>query len=179
MKLIRNDVDYSKLPPLPSVNDLKTAEDFQRLINTRGYRKPLDFMIDFGTGYKQLGLLGFRDKVVYPQDSKYQEYSNISIEEVQNIIDNNPSKISSLYQLGCVVSKFLVTYIVDNGWESSLHFKEITNNGEPPEEDIKETGGLLSLRHMTENLGGDMTIYSEPAFKIKIILRDDVNREEV
>lgn len=56
---------------------------------------------------------------------------------------------------------------------------EITNNGEPPEEDIKETGGLLSLRHMTENLGGDMTIYSEPAFKIKIILRDDVNREEV
>ena len=56
---------------------------------------------------------------------------------------------------------------------------EITNNGEPPEEDIKETGGLLSLRHMTENLGGDMTIYSEPTFKIKIILRDDVNREEV
>ncbi|SEP54843.1 hypothetical protein SAMN02910369_00050 [Lachnospiraceae bacterium NE2001] len=56
----------------------------------------------------------------------------------------------------------------------STTFIEITNNGDPPKETIKETGGLLSLRHMVDNLKGEMYIRSEPEFRLKIILRDDV-----
>ena len=51
---------------------------------------------------------------------------------------------------------------------------ELTNNGEPPKDDIKETGGLLSLRHMVDNMNGEMYIESEPEFRLKIILKDDV-----
>ena len=118
--------DYDLLPPLPSIKDLNTLQDFQNLIDTRGYLCPLEFMIDFGSGYKKLGELKLKDKVVYPQNSKYQEYSNLSLEEVQKIIDDREEHIGSLYQLGCVVSKFLVTYIKDMGWEDKLVYNTRT-----------------------------------------------------
>ena len=58
--------------------------------------------------------------------------------------------------------------------QDSTMILELTNNGEPPKDDIKETGGLLSLRHMVDNMNGEMYIESEPEFRLKIILKDDV-----
>ena len=43
---------------------------------------------------------------------------------------------------------------------------EITNNGEAPKGPIAETGGLASLRRMTETAGGTMRVESEPAFRL-------------
>jgi len=57
----------------------------------------------------------------------------------------------------------------------STVFIDITNNGDPPKETIKETGGLLSIRRMVDNLKGEMYIQSDPEFRLKIILKDDVD----
>ncbi len=124
---MKSDIVNDKIP-----KDLKleTVEDFQNLIDSRGYRKPLDFMIDFGTGYKRLTQLGFTKKVKYPQDTKYQEYSGKTIEEIQEMIDNCEEPIVSLQKLGSLTSMFLVTYIKDMGWENKLKFKEIKNSGD-------------------------------------------------
>ena len=46
----------------------------------------------------------------------------------------------------------------------------ITNNGEQPTEEIREKGGLRSLRVMTENGGGRMTVSIDPVFSIKLEL---------
>lgn len=44
----------------------------------------------------------------------------------------------------------------------------LTNNGKQPEEEIKEGGGLSSLRRVTENAGGRMTVESTPGFSLTI-----------
>ena len=51
----------------------------------------------------------------------------------------------------------------------------LTNNGRPPQGTLREAGGLLSLRKMTEEAGGEMTVESQPFFRltIKIIDQDD------
>ena len=46
----------------------------------------------------------------------------------------------------------------------------VTNNGAPPKEPIIETGGLLSLRHAVERIGGTMYVASVPAFRLSISL---------
>ena len=46
----------------------------------------------------------------------------------------------------------------------------ITNNGRPPKGEIRESGGLLSLRRHTENAGGTMTAESSPAFALVLRL---------
>ena len=45
---------------------------------------------------------------------------------------------------------------------------ELTNNGRPPEGEIRETGGLRTLRYMIENAGGSMEICRKPAFLLRI-----------
>lgn len=45
-----------------------------------------------------------------------------------------------------------------------------TNNGDPPEGGIIEKGGLKSLRELTEQAGGSMTIQTKPVFMISIQL---------
>ena len=45
-----------------------------------------------------------------------------------------------------------------------------TNDGTPPAEEIREGGGLGSLRSKTERLGGTMEIQSLPQFKMTIEL---------
>ena len=46
----------------------------------------------------------------------------------------------------------------------------IANDGEQPKEEIREKGGLLSLRTLTEYAGGTMTISIDPVFNITLIL---------
>lgn len=51
---------------------------------------------------------------------------------------------------------------------------EFTNNGEQPEENIAERGGLLFLRALTEQAGGEMTLTSLPAFTLRLKLPKEV-----
>ena len=46
----------------------------------------------------------------------------------------------------------------------------ITNNGRTPEGEIVEGGGLSGLRQSVENRHGTMTVQSEPAFRLSIVL---------
>lgn len=69
-----------------------------------------------------------------------------------------------------------------NGTELYVKMKEnektysivLTNNGKQPTSEIKEGGGLSSLRTMTESVGGKMAILSMPKFTLSII----VSKEE-
>ncbi|MBR1586335.1 MAG: hypothetical protein IJ662_12405 [Clostridia bacterium] len=45
-----------------------------------------------------------------------------------------------------------------------------TNDGDAPAGPVRESGGLLSLRRLTENLGGRMLVESQPAFRLTLIL---------
>ncbi len=45
-----------------------------------------------------------------------------------------------------------------------------TNNGKQPEAEIRETGGLHSLRGLVENAGGQMHIQSQPEMRVTIII---------
>ena len=54
----------------------------------------------------------------------------------------------------------------------------ITNNGKQPEQDIKEGGGLSSLRRVTENAGGRMTVESVPKFSITITVPKEEQVDE-
>ena len=48
----------------------------------------------------------------------------------------------------------------------------ITNNGAPPKAEIKEGGGLSSLRRRIENAGGTVTVHSLPVFVLEVTLPD-------
>ncbi len=50
------------------------------------------------------------------------------------------------------------------------HRLKITNNGEPPEREITEGGGLSALRKRIEKTGGTMEIKSLPLFELHITL---------
>lgn len=45
-----------------------------------------------------------------------------------------------------------------------------TNNGKPPNAEVRETGGLANLRRKVEGNGGEMVVSSIPYFEMKIIL---------
>ena len=47
----------------------------------------------------------------------------------------------------------------------------ITNDGDPPEGEIRESGGLVSLRMMVSNAGGEMTVESSPVFCLTVSRR--------
>ena len=44
----------------------------------------------------------------------------------------------------------------------------ITNNGKPPQEEIREGGGLSTLRRRVERVGGTMTLQSLPVFRLTV-----------
>lgn len=48
----------------------------------------------------------------------------------------------------------------------------ITNNGAPPRAEIKEGGGLSSLRRRIEKAGGTVTVHSLPVFVLEVALPD-------
>ena len=54
----------------------------------------------------------------------------------------------------------------------------LTNNGKQPEEEIKEGGGLSSLRRVTENAGGRMTVESAPGFSLTITVPKEEQTNE-
>lgn len=47
---------------------------------------------------------------------------------------------------------------------------ELTNNGTPPQDPIRETGGLLNLRRTVEKAGGNMTTEAAPRFLLRVEL---------
>lgn len=47
---------------------------------------------------------------------------------------------------------------------------EMSNNGNPPTHTVKESGGLLNLRHTVEKAGGTMVIESTPQFMLQVTL---------
>ena len=49
-----------------------------------------------------------------------------------------------------------------------------TNNGKAPDGEIREKGGLASLRVLTEQVGGAMTVRSVPSFAIQLELPKEV-----
>lgn len=71
-----------------------------------------------------------------------------------------------------------------NGDELYVKMKEsetdysifITNNGKQPTSEIKECGGLSSLRTMTENIGGQMTITVKERFTLSIVLPKETRK---
>ena len=54
----------------------------------------------------------------------------------------------------------------------------LNNNGKQPEKEIKEGGGLSSLRIMTENANGEMTVISKPKFSLTISIPKEVKTNE-
>ena len=52
-----------------------------------------------------------------------------------------------------------------------------SNNGRPPAGPITETGGLADLRKTVEEAGGGMTIQSEPAFLLTILIPNQIRTE--
>lgn len=59
--------------------------------------------------------------------------------------------------------------VTANGGEVKV---KITNNGNKPDGEIKEGGGLSSLRKRIENAGGTMTLKARPRFEMLIVLED-------
>ena len=49
-----------------------------------------------------------------------------------------------------------------------------TNNGEQPTKEIKEKGGLVSLRKLAENAGGSMMISVLPSFRVQLAMPKEV-----
>lgn len=54
----------------------------------------------------------------------------------------------------------------------------LTNDGKQPEQEIKEGGGLSSLRRVAENAGGQMTITSVPKFLLRITVPKEKQENE-
>ena len=50
---------------------------------------------------------------------------------------------------------------------------ELTNDGAPPETEVRETGGLKNLRAAVEKAGGVMTVESAPRFVLRIVFRKE------
>ena len=59
--------------------------------------------------------------------------------------------------------------IVKNVYENETGYTVmIYNNGQPPEREIREGGGLTNLRHRIETEGGRMLVQSFPEFALVI-----------
>ncbi|MEA4923593.1 MAG: hypothetical protein VB031_09645 [Eubacteriaceae bacterium] len=54
---------------------------------------------------------------------------------------------------------------------------EITNNGEPPKDEITEGGGLTNLRTAVEYCGGTMEVESQPRFLLRIVFRRGMEKK--
>ena len=54
--------------------------------------------------------------------------------------------------------------------EEGVHTVVITNDGLPPKGPVRETGGLLNLRKLAERQGAQMTVESEPGFRLTLRL---------
>ena len=54
--------------------------------------------------------------------------------------------------------------------ESTTWMVQLTNDGNPPTQTVKETGGLSNLRRVVEAAGGTMTIESVPRFMLQLEL---------
>ena len=50
----------------------------------------------------------------------------------------------------------------------------LTNDGEAPTEPVRELGGLRTLRRLTEDAGGSMTLESAPRFQLTLVLPKDI-----
>ena len=65
-----------------------------------------------------------------------------------------------------VSSKLMMAQLVRE--EKGCSWAELTNSGWPPDEPIRETGGLKDLRRIVERAGGSMTVKSAPRFLLRV-----------
>ncbi len=63
--------------------------------------------------------------------------------------------------------KTMFVKVEDNRYDYHI---EITNDGKKPEKEIKEGGGLSSLRQIIEKEGGTMMVISKPQFRLELWL---------
>ena len=68
-----------------------------------------------------------------------------------------------------------ILYIYAEDLPESWSF-EFKNNGDLPETEIIERGGLSGLRHNVEKLGGEMCIECAPMFKLIIIVPKNIEK---
>ena len=66
-----------------------------------------------------------------------------------------------------------ILYVSVSKGEYGEVFAEFTNNGKPPEGEIKETGGLKYLRTIASQNGAEMEIESTPRFVLRLIMPGD------
>ena len=93
-----------------------------------------------------------------------------------------PVKEKIAYLLTCAVRE-CVTNAVRYAEATALYvdFSEtidaasvvITNNGKNPDGDIKEGGGLSTLRRRIEREGGSMVIQAQPKFRLTVTIPKD------
>ena len=65
-----------------------------------------------------------------------------------------------------------LTVSVENA--PDVYILTFTNNGEQPEEEIQEKGGLAALRKLAENAGGSMKVFIQPSFRVQLTLPKEV-----
>lgn len=64
---------------------------------------------------------------------------------------------------------------IDLCWDEAKLTAVLTNNGEAPAGEVEEKGGLASLRELTQQAGGSMTVRIKPGFAVVIELpKEDI-----
>ena len=93
-----------------------------------------------------------------------------------------PKEETAAYLLTCAVRECVTNAVrYADATELNANFSEteteatvtVTNNGLPPQEEIKEGGGLSTLRRRIERSGGIMKIQSLPFFKLTVTVHKD------
>ena len=64
---------------------------------------------------------------------------------------------------------------IDIDREEDIAVITVTNNGKPPKAEIRESGGLLSIRRNVEALDGTMLMESKPRFVLMLRLKNQKN----
>ena len=112
-------------------------------------------------------------KNVYEKVFTVAEYVGVDI-EVTGALPEEKTKADIIFTalIECLTNTFRHAHgdrIILECKESAGHTAYIlTNNGEPPKAEIRETGGLKNLRQAAENAGWQMDIQSKPEFMLTL-----------
>lgn len=119
--------------------------------------------------------------------SKFDEVNKTAISLGVKVFyyGNKPPQNSNAYNIfaSCIFESLINTARHADGNELYVKMSEsvinyelvISNNGKKPTGEIKEGGGLSSIRTMTVNANGQMQITSKPKFTITILIPKEVN----
>ena len=120
-------------------------------------------------------VIAFRDTIRLPARKKLLDSAKASGVTVrirgQEPTDGEAELLYTAMQvcLNNAIQYAKATEISANIWGNECSYTVmIRNNGQPPEKEITEGGGLTNLRHKIENSGGKMTVQSLPEFSLVI-----------